>query len=90
MKRTNVLFSFETKFAQCKEVRGTTVEEFREALAEANGQDEVVIYADVVGEWVDIPPFFDKRAAVCGYFVAAGVSAAKGMVILTTGAEAAL
>lgn len=68
----------------------TTVADLRKALAGADGQDEVVIYADVTGEWVDMPPYFDKRAVVCGYFSVAGVWVESGIAAIVTGVEAAL
>ncbi len=84
-------FLFSKKLHSAKrEVRGTTVAELRDILATADGEDEVTIYADVEGEWVSIPPYSDKRAAICGYFAVAGVNTVKGMAVLTTGAEAAL
>lgn len=64
--------------------------ELREALATAAGDAEVVIGVDAEGEWADVPPYFDKRAVVCGYFTTEQACVAEGMMILVTGAETAL
>ncbi|MBE6757422.1 MAG: hypothetical protein E7552_02580 [Ruminococcaceae bacterium] len=64
--------------------------ELREALALADERTEVVIYADAVGEWVDIPPYSERCAAVCGFFSAARVCMTDGAAVIMTGSEAAL
>ena len=71
-------------------MRKTTVAQLQEILAKADGRDEVMIYADLVGNWVEMSPYSEKRAAVCGYFSAASVWVEKGMAVIETGAEAAL
>ena len=64
--------------------------QLREKLAGEAGDRAVVIYADLVGEVVDIPPYSDKRAAVCGYFDMADVWRADCGVVVVAGAETAL
>ncbi len=82
-------FLFRKSLHNAKVVDETTVEELCVALAAADAKAEVVIYADLEGEWVEIPPYFDKRAAVCGYFSLDDVLMAKGVAVLTAGAEQA-
>lgn len=71
-------------------MRGTTVAQLRERLAGEDGQAAVVIYADAVGEWVDIPPYNERQAAVCGYFTVADIGVGNGLAVIVMGAEAAL
>ena len=66
------------------------MQELKAVLARMPTDGEVWIYADILGEWMRPLPFFDERAAVCGYYAVAGVRATSQGVVLMTGAEQAL
>ena len=71
-------------------MRDTTVAQLRDVLATADGRDEVEIYADVTGERVDIPPYHEKVAVVCGYFSVDSVRREAGVTVIRMGAESTL
>lgn len=70
-------------------MRCTTVGELRERLCEVPPERDVVIGADLEGEWMSSFPGMDDRAVVCGYYAVDKVWV-DDEVILMTGEEVLL
>ncbi len=67
----------------------TTVGELKERLCGVLPERDVVIGADLQGDWISSFPGIDERAVVCGYYAVDKVCV-DNEVILMTGEEVLL